>query len=60
MLDHETMAPSINLGSTVLSNFTFAFFEDSGWYKVDYGFVNAYMDSQKEMVWGRGKFAVYI
>jgi len=36
----------------VLSNFTLAFFEDSGWYKVNYTFMNNY--DQFELQWGRG------
>ena len=36
----------------VFSNFTLAFFEDSGWYKVNYTFVNNY--DQFELQWGRG------
>ena len=36
----------------VFSNFTLAFFEDSGWYKVNYTFVNNY--DQFELQWGKG------
>ena len=36
----------------VFSNFTLAFFEDSGWYKVNYTFINNY--DQFELQWGRG------
>ena len=36
----------------VFSNFTLAFFEDSGWYKVNYTFINNY--NQFELQWGRG------
>ena len=36
----------------VFSNFTLAFFEDSGWYQVNYTFINNY--DQFELQWGRG------
>ena len=36
----------------VFSNFTLAFFEDSGWYKVNYTFINNY--NQFELQWGKG------
>jgi len=41
----------------VLSNFTLAFFEDSGWYKVNYTFMNNY--DQFELQWGRGMCKIY-
>ena len=42
----------------VFSNFTLAFFEDSGWYKVNYTFVNNY--DQFELQWGKGiKYITY-
>ena len=37
----------------VFSNFTLAFFEDSGWYKVNYTFINNY--DQFELQWGKGR-----
>ena len=39
----------------VFSNFTLAFFEDSGWYQVNYTFINNY--DQFELQWGRGMTA---
>ena len=38
----------------VFSNFTLAFFEDSGWYKVNYTFINNY--DQFELQWGKGVY----
>lgn len=37
----------------VYSNFTLAFFEDSGWYKVNYTFTNSFR--QFDLNWGKGK-----
>jgi len=37
---------------SVFSNFTLAFFEDSGWYQVNYTFINNY--EQFQLQWGRG------
>ena len=36
----------------VFSKFTLAFFEDSGWYQVNYTFINNF--DQFELQWGRG------
>ena len=38
----------------VLSNFTLAFFEDSGWYEVNYTFANSFANDQlvTELQWG--------
>jgi len=41
----------------VFSNFTLAFFEDSGWYQVNYTFINNY--DQFELQWGRGMTAIW-
>ena len=38
----------------VVSNFTLAFFEDSGWYKVDYAYTDSYKQPHK-LLWGKGK-----
>ena len=40
----------------VFSNFTLAFFEDSGWYQVNYTFVNNY--NQFELQWGKGMIVI--
>ena len=39
---------------SVLSNFTLAFFEDSGWYKVNYSSLEDL--HQFDLLWGKGKF----
>lgn len=36
----------------VLSNFTWAFFEDSGWYSINYAYTNSIESLQ--MKWGKG------
>ena len=36
----------------VYSNFTLAFFEDSGWYQVNRSYIEAF--DQFELQWGRG------
>ena len=36
----------------VYSNFTLAFFEDSGWYKVNYTYTNSFR--QFDLNWGKG------
>lgn len=35
----------------VVSNFTWAFFEDSGWYRINYTYTNSI--DQLEMKWGK-------
>ena len=41
----------------VYSNFTLAFFEDSGWYQVNRTYIEAF--DQFELQWGRGNSLVY-
>ena len=53
MLHHETMAPFLSSDYGVYSNFTWSFFEDSGWYQVNYTFTNSAVQ-QFDLQWGRG------
>jgi len=46
------MAPFLSNDYAVFSNFTLAFFEDSGWYQVNYTSINNF--NQFELQWGRG------
>ena len=54
------MLPFVSVYSdyAVFSNFTLAFFEDSGWYQVNYTFVNNY--NQFELQWGKGMYYIVI
>ena len=38
----------------MLSNFTLAYFEDSGWYKVNYSSLEGL--NQLDLLWGKGEF----
>ena len=38
---------------SVLSNFTLAYFEDSGWYKVNYSSLEGL--NQLDLLWGKGE-----
>ena len=39
---------------SVLSNFTLAYFEDSGWYKVNYSSLEGL--NQLDLLWGKGEY----
>ena len=57
VLSAETMDPVIIDGYNVYSNFTWAYFEDSGWYKVNYTFVNIFHEeNQIDLLWGKGQY----
>ena len=45
---------------SVYSNFTWAFFEDSGFYKVNYSFVALLNEHQFDLIWGKGIQYMYI
>eukprot|EP00731_Ephydatia_muelleri_P017306 Em0010g404a len=52
ILNHETMTAFLPADYTTLSNFTLAFFEDSGWYRVNYSYLSTI--SQFDLRWGQG------
>ena len=49
------MVPSSSADLEIVTNFTFAFFEDSGWYQINYTFLNDFIaTTQQELLWGKG------
>jgi hypothetical protein len=58
VLFHEVMIPYILPDYLVYSNFTLKYFNDSGWYRVNFTITNAI--DQFDMKWGEGKGCQFI